>query len=194
MPSGLLWAKQNIGASGETDYGLYFSWGETKGYVDAKSKTNRGATGFTWGSYEYITGTSGSAAALTKYNSSDGKTVLELEDDAAHVNMGGNWRTPTNEEYQELIENTTISVNTINGVNGYKLTSKTDNSKYVFFPAGGMLANNSHDDGFALYWTSDVYTQPKIDARSVRGAHGDFKSSHNNRCHGLNIRGIMNFN
>ena len=35
LPSGLKWANMNIGATKETDYGLYFQWGETVGYADA---------------------------------------------------------------------------------------------------------------------------------------------------------------
>jgi hypothetical protein len=32
---------------------------------------------------------------MSKYNSSDNKTVLDLEDDAAAANWGGAWRMPT---------------------------------------------------------------------------------------------------
>ena len=36
LPSGLKWAKCNIGATSETDYGLYFQWGATEGYTAEK--------------------------------------------------------------------------------------------------------------------------------------------------------------
>ena len=39
MPSGLKWANMNIGAEKETDYGLYFQWGDTIGYTDASHST-----------------------------------------------------------------------------------------------------------------------------------------------------------
>ena len=32
LPSGLKWAKCNIGAEKESDYGLYFQWGDVVGY------------------------------------------------------------------------------------------------------------------------------------------------------------------
>ena len=37
----------------------------------------------------------------------DNKTILEPEDDAAHVNLGNDWTLPTIEQVEELIENTT---------------------------------------------------------------------------------------
>ena len=90
LPSGTLWAKCNVGAETETDYGLKFAWGET----EPKSS-------YSWSNYKW-----GTAQNLTKYNSTDGKTVLDLEDDAAHVNMGGDWRMPTIAEMDELFGNT----------------------------------------------------------------------------------------
>jgi len=47
LPSGTLWAKCNIGANSETDYGLYFAWGETQGYADASTKA------FSWSDYKF---------------------------------------------------------------------------------------------------------------------------------------------
>lgn len=37
LPSGTRWATMNIGAEKETDYGLYFAWGETQGYFGKNS-------------------------------------------------------------------------------------------------------------------------------------------------------------
>jgi hypothetical protein len=61
LPSGTLWAKTNIGADSETDFGLYFAWGETEGYTNASSGKS-----FSWGDYKY-----GTFSSLTKYNDSD---------------------------------------------------------------------------------------------------------------------------
>ena len=105
LPSGTLWAKCNIGAEKETDYGLYFQWGDVVGYKDASSGKS-----FSWSDYKYC---NGSSTTLTKYNNSssygtvDNLNILEPSDDAATVNMGGSWRIPSNWEYQELIDNTT---------------------------------------------------------------------------------------
>lgn len=74
-----IWATCNIGANKPEEYGLYFAWGETEGYPDTS-----GDKKFTWDDYKF-----GTKDNLTKYNSTDNLTTLELEDDAAHVNMGG---------------------------------------------------------------------------------------------------------
>ena len=57
LPSGLKWAKCNLGAQSETDYGAYFSWGDTNGYANATDKSGtseqRNITDkFTWNDVE----------------------------------------------------------------------------------------------------------------------------------------------
>ena len=132
LPSGTLWADRNVGADAPEAYGDYFAWGETepKDYYD-------------WDSYKWC---NGSETTMTKYctNSScgtvDGKTTLELEDDAAYVNMGSEWRMPTNAEYWELMNNCTTTWTTQNGVNGRKVTGPNGNS--IFLPATGYYDNS----------------------------------------------------
>ena len=138
LPSGLKWAKCNVGATSETDYGDYFMWGSTEPNT---------ADECTWVSYKYC---DGPYDTLTKYNTSslygenpDNITTLESVDDAASQIMGGDWRMPTKDECQELYKNTTQSWVTINGVNGRKFTSKTDTTKYIFIPAAGYYYNGS---------------------------------------------------
>ena len=94
------WAKCNVGAEKETDAGLYFAWGETTGYTASQVGTDKQ---FSWSDYKY----GNSDSNLTKYNQSDGKTVLESVDDAATQIMGGNWRMPTKAEFDELLSGTT---------------------------------------------------------------------------------------
>ena len=93
---GTLWAKCNVGAETETDYGLYFQWGDTQGYTADQVGTDND---FTWNDYKYGTYdvTDNVNYGMTKYNGTDGKTVLDLEDDAARANMGGEWRMATKE-------------------------------------------------------------------------------------------------
>ena len=141
LPSGLKWAKCNVGAKKETDYGYYIQWG------DIVDKTNSNCS---WTTYKHG---NADANALTKYNyatsygeNPDGKTTLDPEDDAARFHMGGDWRMPTKDEFQELLDNTTnewvIDFNG-SGVNGRKFTSKTDKSKYIFIPAAGYCGDGS---------------------------------------------------
>ena len=157
LPSEILWANMNIGATSETDYGKYFAWGETTGYTSSDSH-DFNVTNYTW-----ING-SNNNSPLTKYNTDanrgtvDDKTELEEDDDAAHAIWGGGWRMPNDIEFEELIDNTTQTWETINGVAGTKFTSKTDVSKYIFLPAGGDFSGTSSRNAGSegAYWSSSL--------------------------------------
>ena len=134
----------NIGAEKETDYGLYFAWGETQGYSGITNKKK-----FSWNDYKF-----GTESNITKYNATDGLTTLEASDDAATVNWGGNWKMPTVEQVNELCntENCTNEwVGNYNGsgINGTLLTSVRNGHK-LFVPAGGGYSDGSLN-GFGLY-------------------------------------------
>lgn len=163
---GLKWATMNVGASSVTDYGQYFQWGDTTGYVAA----NVGASGttnakpFNWADYKFSGGrTNPGNTGFTKYNASDGKGVLDITDDAARANWGGSWRMPTNEEFVALGN----AVNTAwtasyqgSGVAGLVCTDKTDSSKVLFFPAAGYCFNSSVGSvgSYGYYWSSAMDT------------------------------------
>ncbi len=140
------WATMNVGATTPEGYGDYFAWGETLTKV-----------GYNW--YNYFD-TNDEGNTFTKYNNEGGKTVLDLEDDAAHVNWGGSWRMPTKAEWRELIDNCTWAWTKQNGINGYKVTSKKEGytDKYIFLPAAGyrdgVLVNVGSCGGF---WSSSLY-------------------------------------
>ena len=85
------WASCNLGAETPEAYGNYYAWGETS----TKEYYN-------WDKYKYCTPLT---MAMSKYNSTDKKTILEAEDDAATVLLGNNWRIPTADEMKELVEN-----------------------------------------------------------------------------------------
>ena len=143
------WATCNVGANSPEEYGSYYAWGETE------EKEN-----YSWSTYKWC---NGSYDTMTKYCTSssygtvDNKTVLDLEDDVAHVKWGGSWRMPTLEEQKELKNNCTWSWTTQNGVNGYKVTSKT-NGNSIFLPAAGYRRGtylyDSGSDG--NYWSSSL--------------------------------------
>ena len=142
------WATMNVGASSPEDYGDYFAWGETT----TKSTYN-------WSTYKHC---NNSKYVLKKYNTFgdygvvDNKTILELSDDAAHVNMGGEWRMPTETEWAELREQCTWTWSTQDGINGYKVISNI-NGNSIFFPTAGC--SNNIDVGIAgYYWSIELYT------------------------------------
>ena len=93
----------------------------------------------------------------SSYGTVDNKTVLDLEDDVAHVKWGGSWRMPTKAEQDELRKNCIWSWTTQNGVKGYKVTSKT-NGNSIFLPAAGTREGvelyDSGSDGY--YWSSSL--------------------------------------
>ena len=105
LPSGTLWARYNVGATSETDYGDYYQYGK--------------------GADDYSV-TSGQSI----YSGTENPLATSA-DTAAQV-WGGNWHIPTTAQCQELIDNTTYEWTTINGVNGGKFTAQ--NGNYIFIP------------------------------------------------------------
>ncbi|MBP3353854.1 MAG: DUF1566 domain-containing protein [Bacteroidales bacterium] len=139
------WATCNVGASSPEDTGYYFAWGETS----PKST-------YDWSTYKYCNGTN---KTLTKYctdsyyGTVDNKTELDLSDDAAHVNWGGNWRMPTHKEFLELIENCSYEVLTILGDPFIKVIGP--NGNFIFMPdiADYWTTSGSGGDGaYAFYY------------------------------------------
>ena len=163
---GLKWATMNIGATSVTDYGQYFQWGDTTGYLSGQCGSSSTAykKPFNLLDYKFSGGRDyPSETGFTKYNSSDGKTMLDGCDDAATLNWGGAWRMPTTAEFQALGN----AVNTAwtasyqgSGVAGIVCTDKTDSSKVLFFPAAGYCSDGSVNyvgsDG--RYWSSSLVT------------------------------------
>ena len=83
---GLKWATMNVGATNITDYGLYFQWGDTQGYTAAQCGSGEGKKYFNWADYKYGNGTSSpGATGMTKYKSSDGKTVTTIEGNSGNA-------------------------------------------------------------------------------------------------------------
>ena len=147
------WANFNLGASNPEEYGEYFAWGETspKGYCD-------------WATYKWSVD---SHDSLLKYNydesfgTIDYKIALDLEDDAAHVNWGGDWRLPTDAEWSELLENCQGTWTTMEGVNGFLFISKKPgyNDKSIFLPVAGYRFYDYlvEPNSYGLYWSSSLY-------------------------------------
>jgi uncharacterized repeat protein (TIGR02543 family) len=158
LPSGNMWATCNIGADVPEAAGNYYAWAET-----APKQT------YTTENYPYIrivVEGEDTLRKLTKYcpysaygyeGFTDELASLLAEDDAAAVNWGGQWKTPSEDDYLELIENCTITTDTINNVVG--LTFKGTNGNSIFMPAVRYYS----DEGLAdyvcgRYWTSTLAT------------------------------------
>ena len=177
LPSGLKWAKYNVGASSPEEYGLYFAWGETTGYT--AEQVTGGVRKFDDTTYQ-----AGAAASIS--------ADLTLEQDAAHVNLGGNWRMPTEAECRELIKNCNVTwTDDYNGtgVAGKVFTSKV-NGKSVFFPAAGSCTNSSvYDVGSKGSYLSASLNSP-FDTRKLGFSSGGQGVFINNRFYGIPVRGV----
>lgn len=184
LPSGLKWATCNVGATTPEEYGDYFAWGEVK------PKTT-----YNWSTYKYGT----NYDQLTRYCSksnfgkdgfTDTKTVLDPEDDAAHVNWGGAWRMPTYDEFSELKKNCTWDWTTQNGVNCYKVTGPNGNS--IFLPAAGYMNGGTFYDAGSLggYWSSSLYAAYPYNVYDMHFTSGYVDWRYYSRDYGQSVRPV----
>lgn len=173
------WATCNVGANKPEEPGDYFAWGETqpKDY-------------YYWTTYKWC---AGDYDELTKYCDIHGYAhsssyvdkiyVLQLSDDAAHANWGGNWRMPLKAELDELINACTWTQTTQNGISGYEVTGKNGNS--IFLPKAGYKSEGSlkYLGEYGYYWSSTVansYAYHLI-SESIESMY---------RCRGLTVRPV----
>ena len=191
---GLKWATMNVGATSETDAGLYFQWGDTQGYTADQVGNGEGQKYFDWTDYKW---TEDGGSTMTKYNETDGKTVLEAADDAAVANWGGSWRMPTIAELQALGD----AVNTEwtndyqgSGIAGLVCTDKTDSSKILFFPAvGNCYDGNVRGVGnFGIYYLSSLFVDGDLysDSFYFESGYADWEDSSNWRYFGYPVRPV----
>lgn len=194
---GLKWATMNIGATGVTDAGLYFQWGDTQGYTAAQVGGGEGQKYFGWADYKYGNGTSSPGTeGMAKYNSDDGLTTLASDDDAARAKWGGSWRMPTKTEFVALGN----AVNTVwtsnynsSGVAGLVCTDKTDSSKVLFFPAVGICYDGNVNNVGSLgeYWSSSIRSYNVILAYYLYfNSNNNYWDNFNSRYYGYPIRPV----
>ena len=190
LSSGTKWAAQNVGARKPSDAGLYFQWGDTKGYTKEQVGKGDGKKNFYWPDYKW--NPSGDGKTFTKYATTG--ATLELEDDAAHVNMGGDWHMPTPEQVKELINNTTTAWTVSNGVGGVTLTSKKDETKYIFIPITGYAENEKIKDNIDRIniWSSMVAKSSAEYGQIISGwKDGTFSLDYYQRYRGFSVRGVL---
>ena len=186
LPSGLKWAKCNVGAKKETDYGYYFQWGD----IVNKRKSNCG-----WTRYKHCKGTKDTMTKYCRYllhGTVTDKSTLDPEDDAATQIMGGKWRMPTIAEFGELLYNTTKEWIQVNGVNGYKFTS-SNNGNSIFIPAADFRSGSSfygREDYSGDIWSSSLFTSRPKNAWYLNFFSDDFYVDYADRNYGLMVRGV----
>lgn len=188
------WSAWNLGASKPEEYGGYYQWAGTTDVTDKSIYLD-------WSNCPYHTGSS-SITGWTKYNYKssygivDNKTVLDPEDDVAHVKLGGKWRMPTEAEWDELrnTNNCSWTWTSINGINGYKVQSKkagfTD--KWIFLPATGSRGSGYLFDfgSDGSYWSSSLDADDPDFARSLDFFSGGVETYYGYRKLGGSVRPV----
>ena len=166
------WATCNVGAEKPEEYGDYYAWGETAPYyvknagTDDELQWRKGKeAGYDWKSYfdiKTIEPTDYDDIVTFWYYNTQEKKVIEYYHDAATTNWGGEWRMPRQAEFEELInpDNCTWTWTTMNGVNGYRVTSKKPGyeGNSIFLPAAGGYSGTDSKlrDAYGWYWSGSI--------------------------------------
>ena len=174
LPSGLLWATCNVGAKEPWENGLYFSWGNVDGHAYGSE-------------YDF----SETKYASTPGASLNGNIPVNAEYDAARANLGGSWRMPTGDEFQELYDICTSVWTTKNGVYGRLFTSMI-NGNSVFFPAAGLYycTSPNFNGSYGYYWSSSLYLQCNAYDLSF-GNYDVGPKSFNGSFFGFSVRAVL---
>ncbi len=187
LPSGVLWATVNVGAVTTTDSGDHFAWGETepKNNYDLDSYRHGNKTVFQFTKY----------CTDRQWGIVDNKTVLDPEDDAATVNWGGDWRMPTIEEQNELINYCTIEWTSDGNMRGCKITGLNGNS--IFLPAAGyrtgnqLVQNNLFVAGkLGYYWTASLVPEKPYDGWLIYFEGSNYMVYSADRYFGYSVRAV----
>lgn len=177
------WGTCNVGAASPEEYGYYFAWGEveTKEYYQLNN-------------YRWASSVSG---MILKYCTNsflgnvDNKTQLEPEDDAAHVICEDMWRIPTEYEFNELIDNCSITWTSSNGVYGLEFVSNK-NGNSIFIPAAGYYYDVEKDaSSFGYYWTSTLDINDSTKAKQFAFNEDGHILSSSTRFFGQTIRPVL---
>ena len=196
LPSGIKWAKRNLGASKPSDYGDYYAWGETEPKAE-----------YTWATYKWMQAGQSDWKHITKYTVADGqtegiwydaggtfigdnKTTLEAADDAATRKLGSPWRMPTKEEIRELLDHCTWNWTTQDGVNGCEVKGPNGNS--IFLPAAGYRKGSLlyYAGSGGDYWSSSLCAAYSGLARYLGFDSGGRGWYDNGRYYGFSVRPV----
>ena len=174
LPSGLLWAMCNIGASEPWESGLYFSWGNVKGHEKG--------SGYYFDNAAYKSTPGGELTT---------DIPVDAGYDTARANLGGGWRLPTAFEFQELDGNCTSVWTMQNGVYG-RLFISMINGNRVFFPAAACYIESTlfNDCIGGYYWSSSMNSQTSsktlhLTRNSIETYGGYYRSL------GFTVRGVL---
>ena len=177
LPSGVLWADKNIGASTPYEDGLYFSWGNITGHT--------GDDGYDFGTSNDGPYASTDGAALT------GNIPTNTTYDAARHNMGAPWRMPTVGEFQELNANCDSEWTDEDGVAGRRFTSRI-NGNSIFFPASGSRNGTGlyGRGAYGNYWSASLYSAA-YGYYLYFNSGGVYPANYSYRFYGFSVRAVQ---
>lgn len=182
LPSGVLWATENLGVSSVYPLGKYFAWGETE------SKALYG-----WDSYSLCKRTYNTLTkycADSKYGIVDVKFELESKDDIATLTLGKKWRIPSKENMKELLSYCSWKFEIQNGIYGWRVTGPNGNSIYLE-AAGSASGNRIAGIGeFGRYWTSTLHEEGNCSAYNLRFSQTTYELVDDTRFYGRTIRPV----
>ena len=203
---GPYWADRNIGAEELSDSGYYFWWGDTVGYKRKIGIFNDQWIASDWiasdGSYPGFTFGGGRTPTYGKslydlrregWITTD--NVLAPEHDAAHVQWGGGWRMPTEQELDDLCNKCDWIWTTTNGVNGYVVRGKGDfASDSIFLPCAGYGYGTSIGSfgSHGYYWSSVPNSDDSYGRAYVLNFDSSYHrtSSYGRRYYGQSVRPV----
>ena len=186
---GVKWATMNLGANSVTDGGLIFQWGDTQGYTAAQVGSGSGQKYFGYDDYKFYDN-----GSYTKYNSTDGKMVLDASDDAVNAAWGGNWRMMSLGDIETMEEAGNVDAYKTNdyqgsGVAGYVFVDTNDRSKEVFFP-NAAIAFEGETVNACRYWMNSLDDQDISNANMINFS-GTAVTGVAGRCFGFLVRGVL---
>lgn len=166
------WASFNLGAESPEEFGDYYSWGETKPKTSYYTKN-----------YSFYDADKDQIFDI-------GDDISGTEYDAATVNLGSDWRMPTKDEIQELINNCSWEWTEIAGIRGYKVTANNGNS--IFLPAAGWKSDTQHyEKNTRLYYSCSTQSPYSVQYQYLLNCDSYNKSlSTNNKYTGKVIRPV----
>ena len=201
--NGPYWAECNVGATKPEEYGYYFWWGDTVGYVHDGSKwvaSDGSSSDFTFNNCDNENPTIATMwkdnAALKSEGWIDEDGSLTAAHDAATAHLGAPWRIPPDADFLDLINKCDWSWETCNGVRGWRVTGKgAYSSKSIFLPAAGYGYDSSlYDLGSGgYYWSSTPNSDFSDDAWYLYFFSSNFLRYGNYRCDGQSVRPLRGF-
>ena len=188
LPSGLLWATHNVGANEVEEFGELYAWGEIYGISEGKKAYRSSDYKFSSGRY-----TVSKYCTKEDHGTVDGKTVLEPEDDVAHVKWGGDWRMPSEEEWQELNDYCTWEWTNVEDVSGYLVRGR--NGNVIFLPAAGYRSNKGYiyPGTIGYYWANSLAEDESYYAEYLFFSDEKVEIFENYRYYGLAVRPVCSF-